>query len=177
MKKTILAIMACVLCFAAIICGNEKLLANNRNVSEYITYFNEKDEARRVNITQAAKTIDGSVVKPGEEFSFNNTVGPTTKARGYMEGRIFINGKDAKGYGGGVCQVSSTLHCAVVNKGLKTTERHPHSKRVKYVHEGFDAATSYGGKDYKFVNNKNYPVIIRAFVEGNKIVVRIEGKY
>ena len=176
MKKAKIAMLASALVFAAILYGSGMLSASTKKVSEYITYFDVNDEAKRVNITQAANSINGSVVKPGEEFSFNKTVGPTTKARGYKEGRIFIDGKDAMGYGGGVCQVSSTLYCAVINKGLKTVERHSHSKPVKYVHEGFDAATSYGGKDFRFVNNKSYPIVIRAFVDGGSVVVRLSAK-
>jgi len=149
------------------------ILQATQNYGIYSTTFDEKDEARRVNITQAAKSINGTVVQPGQEFSFNQTVGPTIKRRGYMAGKIFVNGKTKLGEGGGVCQVSSTLFCAATLMGLKTTERHPHSKPVNYVPKGYDAATSYGVIDYKFVNNFHFPVIIEAAVEGNTLTVLV----
>jgi len=175
----------CALAMAATLCSNyvcasntpTYLEARNSYHAAYSTTFCVNDKPRRVNITQAAKSINGIVVNPGEEFSFNRAVGPTIEKRGYLPGRIFINGKDAIGVGGGVCQVSSTLFCAAINMGLKTTERHAHSKPVYYVPKGYDAATSYGGKDYKFVNNKHFPVIIETFVDGDTLTVAIAKYY
>jgi len=148
-------------------------VAQTENSATYSTKFNANDTARRVNITQAAKSINGIIVQPGQLFSFNTAVGPTIKNRGYLAGRIFINGKDAMGFGGGVCQVSSTLYCAALTLGLQTIERHPHSKPVNYVPKGYDAATSYGVIDYQFLNNKNYPIIVEAFVNGDILTVSI----
>ena len=153
--------------------ANTIIVQEQQKYAIYSTTFNINDKARRVNITQAAKSINGVVVHPGEEFSFNQTVGPTIEKRGYLKGKIFVNGKESMGVGGGVCQVSSTLFCAVTIMGLETTERHPHSRPVKYVPKGYDAATSYGVIDYKFVNNQPFPVIIEAAVEGNTLTVLI----
>jgi vancomycin resistance protein YoaR len=110
---------------------------------------------------------------PGGEFSFNEAVGPTIKKRGYLAGKIFVNGRTAMGYGGGVCQVSSTLFCAADKMGLLTTERHYHSLPVNYVPKGMDAATSYGVIDYKFVNTKDFPIIIKTLTKDGKIHVGI----
>jgi len=187
MKKLLLTLALFISAAASISCStlqaNTTVIADDAIIqvahtstsAVYSTTFNTKDTARRVNITQAAKSINGTVVHPGQEFSFNQTVGPTIKRRGYMAGRIFVNGKDSMGYGGGVCQVSSTLFCAVQTMGLKTTERHAHSKPVYYVPKGYDAATSYGVIDYKFVNNKSFPIIIETAVNGDKLIVSIRA--
>lgn len=144
-------------------------------LSQFSTNFKNAAQSRSKNINRASVAIDNQIIEPGESFSFNDTVGPTTKKNGFKLGRIFVNGKDSKGYGGGVCQVSSTLYNAVEQAGLEVTERHPHSKHVGYVDEGKDAATSYGVIDFKFINNKLYPVKINSYIEGEKIVVSIES--
>lgn len=139
--------------------------------STYSTKFNAKDKARSNNITIAANSINGVVLQPNEVFSYNNTVGPTIKRRGYKMARIFKNGQDGKGYGGGVCQVSSTLYNTADDFGMEIIERHPHSKEVKYVPEGRDAATSYGGVDLKFKNTMPYPVRIETSVSDGVLTV------
>lgn len=150
----------------------------NENIekrSTYSTKFNVKDKGRTNNITVAANSIDGTVLQPNEVFSYNNAVGPTIKRRGYKVARIFKNGKDGKGYGGGVCQVSSTLYNAAELFGMEIIERHPHSKEVKYVPKDRDAATSYGGVDLKFKNTQAYPVKIEASVADGVITIDMVG--
>ncbi len=142
-------------------------------LGRYVTEFDSQKSARGKNIMIASKRIDGIVVNPGEEFSFNEAVGPTNKKNGFKEARIFVKGKESKGFGGGVCQVSSTLYNAVDAVGLEVTERHEHSKDVQYVPDGRDASTSYGGVDFKFVNNKDFPIIISSYVVDNKVIVDI----
>lgn len=152
----------------------ESALASGTKLSEFITEFKDATKARAHNISLASKAINKKTVQPGAVFSFNDAVGPTNKDRGYMLGRIFINGKDSKGYGGGVCQVSSTLFNAAELAGLEVTERHEHSKAVGYVKSGRDATTSYGGKDFKFTNNMPFAVRINSAVSGEKLTVSIE---
>jgi len=142
-------------------------------LSTFSTEYNKKTKGRANNISIASQSINGKVVNPGETFSYNEAVGPTTKKNGYKLARIFKNGEDAEGYGGGVCQVSSTLYNAALEAGLEITERHPHSKDVKYVEEGMDAATSYGSSDLKFINNQSYPIKIRSTAEEGKVTVSI----
>jgi len=148
--------------------------ANTGNVlASHKTEFNAGDKSRTNNITRASNTINGHVVKPGETFSYNETVGPTIERRGYEEGTIYVDGEKKKGFGGGVCQVSSTLSEAVEGAGLKITERHDHSRPVSYAKEGDEAATSYGGIDFKFKNDKDFPVVIHSTVQGGTISVSI----
>ena len=139
----------------------------------FSTSYKGGHKGRVHNIRHAAATIDGTVLQPGETFSYNNALGPTTKANGYKKARIFVRGKDAEGYGGGVCQVSSTLYNAAEIAGLEIIERHPHSKPVAYVEEGRDAATSYGGIDLRFQNTKDYAIRITAETDAEKVIVRI----
>ena len=141
--------------------------------ASFSTSFKDGNKNRAHNIAQAAAAINGTVLQPGDRFSFNDAVGPTTKARGYKKARIFVRGKDAEGYGGGVCQVSSTLFNAAEAAGLAVLERHPHSKKVSYVEEGRDAATSFGGIDLRLENTQPFAVRIEAAVDKEAETVTI----
>jgi len=143
-------------------------------LASHKTNFDAKDNARATNITRASNSINGKTVQPGEVFSYNQTVGPTIERRGYEESVIFVEGEKKKGFGGGVCQVSTTLSIAADEAGMKIIERHDHSRPVSYANEGDEAATSYGGIDFKFKNEKPYPVVIKSSVEGGTITVSIE---
>ncbi len=111
----------------------------------------------------------------GETFSFCNTIGKSTKAKGYQEADIFTSdGQVKKGLGGGNCQVSTTLYNAVLKvNGLKVTERHAHSNDVPYIKKGKDAAVAYGGYDLKFVNNLNEDVKIKASNTKNNVTISL----
>lgn len=142
-------------------------------ISEFNTKFNLSNLPRVNNIKLASIALDQHIIQPGETFSFNEIVGPTTKERGYQISKIIVKGKESQGYGGGVCQVSSTLFNAAQVAGLEVVERHPHSKEVPYIGEGKDAATSYGGVDLKFVNKFQVPIKINTYVHENSINVSI----
>jgi len=142
-------------------------------LSRFSTEFKNPKKARAHNIALAAEKINGSVVEPGDEFSFNEAVGPTTKRNGFKLGMIFNSGRRSQGYGGGVCQVSSTLYNAAKVAGMEVTERHEHSLDVGYIERGNDAATSYGVKDLKFKNPHNYRVVIKAYVSNETIITEI----
>jgi vancomycin resistance protein YoaR len=149
--------------------------ADIQALGSFSTTFNEKETRRVHNIQLASDSIDQCVVLPGETFSYNETVGPTSRKNGYKLSTIFIKGEKEEGYGGGVCQVSSTLYNAAANAGMTIVERHDHSRPVPYVETGKDAATSYGGIDFKFQNNQAFPVIINSHVEGGEISVTISA--
>jgi len=137
------------------------------------TSFDTKEKNRNINIAKAAESINNKIIKPGEEFSFNDTVGPTIKSRGYEKAMVYKNGEKSEGEGGGVCQVSSTLHMAAKNAGMTILERHDHSLPVTYAKSGEEAATSYGVQDFKFKNEKNHAVQIKTSVKDDKIKVAI----
>ncbi len=130
---------------------------------------------RNKNVSLAADSINGVIVKPGEEFSYNGTVGKRTKEKGYGEAGAYLNGEVVQEIGGGVCQVSTTLYNAVFRAGLKSTERTSHTFAPAYVTPGLDATVSWEGPDYKFVNNSPYPVGIKAHYSNLKIKVSIFG--
>ena len=115
------------------------------------------------------------LLRRGETFSFCNTVGKATKAKGYQEADIFTsNGQVKKGLGGGNCQVSTTLYNAVLKvSGLKVTERHAHSNDVPYIKKGKDAAVAYGSYDLKFVNNTGNDIKINTSASAKEISVSI----
>lgn len=106
---------------------------------------NKRDTNRQGNITITCSALNNAIVKPGETFSFCDTVGQSTEDRGYKEANVIIQGVETKGLGGGNCQVSSTLYNAVLAapNELEVVERHPHSAPVPYIEEGKDAAISY----------------------------------
>jgi len=139
----------------------------------FSTSYKDGSKNRIHNIQRAAAAINGIVLESGGEFSYNDAVGPTTKANGYKKARIFVRGKDAEGYGGGVCQVSSTLYNVAESAGLTILERHPHSKAVSYVAKDRDAATSFGGIDLRLANPYPFAVRIAAVATDEMVTVTV----
>lgn len=139
-------------------------------ISKFSTRIYSRDKNRQKNLEITSNTLNGTVVEPNETFSFTKTVGPSTESKGYEKADIFdSNGNKIKGYGGGNCQVSSTLYNAVLKApSLKVVERHEHSNKVPYVAENKDAAVAYGSVDFKFKNENDYPI---------KILVQASKKY
>lgn len=130
---------------------------------------------RNKNIELASGALNGLIIQPGEEFSFNKATGERSPAKGYRPAGAYLNGELIEEPGGGVCQVSSTLYNAVVFAGLSTTERHAHSYEPSYVTPGEDAMVSYGGPDMKFVNNSSTAVAIRTSFANRKLKISIVG--
>ena len=133
---------------------------------------------RNENVRLAAAALNGKIIQPGEEFSFNLTTGNRTTDKGYRPAGAYVKGVLVEEPGGGVCQVSSTLYNAVVFSGLKTTERHAHSYEPSYVTPGEDAMVSYdghSGPDMKFVNNSKTAVGIKTSFSDRKLTVSIYG--
>ncbi len=148
-------------------------------ISSYKTSIKEKEQGSRYNVLLAAKKIDGIIIYPNEEFSYNKIVGPAEKNDGFQKGLVIVGGKFVPGYGGGVCQTSSTLYNAVLLAGLKVTERYNHSvyaDATGYVPLGRDAAVYYGHKDLKFINVLPYPIVIGAYPKGDYLITEIWGR-
>ena len=148
---------------------SEELLA------QFSTRIYSTDSARQNNLEITSKKLNGTVVKPNETFSFTKTVGPSTAAKGYEEADIYdSNGNKIKGYGGGNCQISSTLYNAVKKvSSLKVVEKHEHSNTVPYVKEGHDAAVAYGSVDFKFKNTNNFSIKILVETSKKYVVVKL----
>ena len=134
---------------------------------------NEENEQNNISIT--CSKLNGTVVKNGNTFSFCNTIGPATSAKGYQEADIFDNnGNKKKGLGGGNCQVSTTLYNAVLKvSGLSVIERHEHSNKVPYIKSGKDAAVAYGSYDLKFRNNTGNDIRIEASATANNVSINL----
>ena len=142
-------------------------------ISTFNTKVYTKTEARMNNLNIVCNKISGKIIQPGEEFSYNDIAGPFDKEHGFGKATILMkDGSEVQGYGGGVCQVSSTLYNAVKDCGVKITERHNHSKDVYYVPRNQDATVSYGSLDFRFKNLNNYPLQIQA--SANKQYVTVE---
>lgn len=146
-----------------------------KDISSYTTKIQDKDKNRVYNIKRACEKLDEHIVKPGEEFSFNNKMGTMGAADGYKKAIGFdSNGNKIKMYGGGICQISSTLYNAVLVANLKVTERHAHSRRVYYVPKNKDATVFFGGPDFKFKNTLNSNIIICTSTDGYTVTVTLK---
>ena len=139
------------------------------------TKLNPAEVNRTTNVRLACEFVNGTELAPGEEFSFNDTVGPRTEARGFKDAKIYLAGEIADGTGGGICQVSSTIYMAAIRADLKITERRNHRYTVKYTPKGEDATVSWGSQDFKFVNNTDYPIKLLVTQEGSYVTVTIMG--
>jgi vancomycin resistance protein YoaR len=146
----------------------------NRVLSVYSTEFTPEPN-RSHNIELAAKSISGTVIAPGDHFSFNETTGPRDHDHGYLDAPVFVDGKLVPDAGGGVCQVSTTLFNAVMRAGLTVTNRVNHFGIVGYAPEGQDATVSYGSIDFGFKNSRTHPVYVYTSYEPGRITVYILG--
>lgn len=151
---------------------NEK---NFKIIGSYTTTFSRGYVNRNINLDVGCKYINGTILQPGEEFSMAEGLKEQTYENGYRNAAVFVNGKSEDGMGGGVCQISTTVYNAVIRAELKVTERFNHSVPVSYVPLGLDAAIAEGYKDFKFVNDTEYPVYIEAYIDDNKLISNIYG--
>lgn len=130
---------------------------------------------RNTNIRLASEALNGTIVQPGQELSFNDTVGERTEAKGYQGAAAYNNGEVVQEIGGGVCQVSTTLYNAVLKAGLKISVRRSHTFEPSYVTPGQDATVSWGGPDFKFINNSNTAIGIKASYYNQTVTVSVYG--
>ena len=132
-----------------------------KEIAKFSTKIMEEDNHRDNNMEISISKLNGTIVKNGDTFSFNETVGSPTPNEGYEKAGVFVEDKYKKDYGGGNCQVSTTLYNAVLKvNGLKVTERHEHTQEIYYVPLGKDAAVAYGEIDFKFKNNTGHDIKI-----------------
>ena len=141
----------------------------------FATTYSTADTNRNTNISLAAKSINNVVLLPGEEFSYNTLIGECSAKQGYKPATTYLNGKLSTGIGGGICQVSTTLYNAALRANLEITERKNHSMGVTYVPAGQDAMVSIGTSDFKFKNNRSYPIRIVAYTGVGNITCEIYG--
>lgn len=136
-------------------------------------YVNNPD--RTTNLRLAANKINGTVVLPGEIFSYNKVVGKRTIAAGYKNAAIYQDGQVTDGLGGGICQISTTLYNAAIEAGMLIEERRNHMFVPSYADAGKDATVVWGSTDFKFENRRSYPIKIEATVSGGIARIKIYG--
>ena len=136
-------------------------------------YVNNPD--RTTNLKLAANKIDGTVVMPGEIFSYNKVVGKRTIAAGYKNAAIYQDGEVTDGLGGGICQISTTLYNAAIDAGMLIEERRNHMFVPSYADAGKDATVVSGSTDFKFENRRAYPIKIETSVKNGVAKVKIYG--
>lgn len=144
-------------------------------ISSFSTKIYNKENSRQNNVSITCSTLNDTIVPNGSTFSFCNTVGQATTARGYQKADIFDkDGNKKKGLGGGNCQVSTTLYNAILKvPSLTVTERHQHSNKVPYIQNGNDAAVAYGSYDLKFVNNTGFDIKIKANNSNDAVTITL----
>ncbi|MDO5398306.1 MAG: VanW family protein [bacterium] len=146
----------------------------NSTLGSYSTsYYSGGNRGK--NVARAAELINGKILAPGEEFSFNDTVGDRTQENGFFTAPEYAAGQSVEGIGGGTCQVSSTLYSAVLYADLGITSRTEHMMTVGYIPAGQDATVAYGSIDFKFKNTTDYPLKIVSTTGGGKVSVSIVG--
>lgn len=143
----------------------------------FTTSFVSSNADRSANVVNGSRLINAVTLYPGEEFSMYDEVSPFTVQNGYYMAGSYLNGKVVDSLGGGICQVSTTLYNAVLKAELEVTERHNHSMIVAYAEPSADAAIAESsGKDFRFVNNTDYPIYVESTTKDKKITVSIYGK-
>ena len=144
-------------------------------LATFSTNYNAGNINRTTNLKLAVNKINGTVLLPNEEFSYNKVVGERTISAGYKMAATYSNGAVVDGLGGGICQISSTLYDAVVMANLNVTTRRNHQFVTSYVPAGKDATVVWGSQDFKFVNSRKNPIRITATVQGGVATVQIWG--
>ena len=141
----------------------------------YSTRYDPTNKNRSNNLELSAKKIDGTIIMPGEIFSYNQTVGERTIAEGYKEAGAYAGGRVVQDVGGGICQTSSTLYNAVLLANLEIVDRSNHQFLTSYVPAGRDATVAWGAIDFQFKNTREYPIKIEASVKNGVCEMSIYG--
>ena len=144
-------------------------------LSTFSTKYATSNKDRTTNLILAANKINGTVIMPGETFSYNKVVGERTIAAGYKEAPIYVSGEVVDGLGGGICQITSTLYNAVIYANLEIVQRSNHQFIPSYVTASRDATVVYGSIDFQFKNNRNYPIKLVCSVSGGIANFQIFG--
>lgn len=130
---------------------------------------------RTTNLRLACEAINGTVLQPGEVFSFNDVVGERTKEKGYKEGTIYVDSKSEPALGGGICQVASTIYYCCLYADLEVVHREAHMFRVSYVPYGMDATVYWGSVDFQFRNSTDYPLRVDAYLSNGRVYIGLVG--
>ncbi|MDQ2730576.1 MAG: VanW family protein [Armatimonadota bacterium] len=154
---------------------NDMVSHINGVIGRYSTNYHTYQVGRSHNLHLAADAIDGTMIMPGQVFSYNETVGRRTSRKGYQPAPIFLNGTVVDDTGGGVCQVATTLYNAALLANCRIVERNHHSMKTSYIQPGRDATVSWGSLDFKFRNSHDYPILIKSAIGGGELTFWIYG--
>jgi vancomycin resistance protein YoaR len=146
-------------------------------LASHDTDYRRVATGRRLNIEKAAQLIDGTILDPGEELSFNALVGERTLQRGFRPATEISNGQLVEGVGGGICQTAGTLHGAAFLAGLPITEHHHHSRESGYIDQGLDAMVAWPSRDLRFANDLPFRIQIRAVAREGRVAVEVRGPH
>lgn len=169
----VLAISGALL-LAGMLCVGSRL-SREASLSSFTTDLAGRSEAQRTNIVRALGRLDGTVIPPGAEFSFNAVVGRRVIEDGYERAPAMGVGGVQDTPGGGICQLSSTVYNAALLADLRIVERWPHMRPVRSVGPGRDATVAYGRFDLRFVNPHGSSIRVVGHAEGDRLVVGIRG--
>lgn len=147
----------------------------NTVLASFTTEYDPNNESRTHNIQLASDKINGTLIKPGATFSFNDVVGERTAEAGYDDAPVMIDGKLVPGIGGGICQVSSTIFNTALLSGMNIVERTPHFEPVGYIQAGRDATVAWGYLDFKFKNPYQQSVYILSVMNHGTLTIYIIG--
>ena len=156
--------------------SKEELSAVKDVLGTYSTDYSTSSVPRKQNVANGASKINGTIIYPGEEYSVAKHLNPMSGENGYALAPSYENGTTVETYGGGICQVSTTLYNAVMRAELEIVTRSAHSMIVAYVEPSMDAAIAGDVKDFVFKNNQNYPVYLESSTNGSTITFSIYGK-
>jgi len=152
-----------------------KELGIKERLATFTTEYSASNKPRVNNIHTLADALDGTLLAPGETFSFNGTIGERTAAKGYQEAPAIVNGKLVPQLGGGICQVNTTLFNTVFFSGLPVVERHNHSQYISHYPKGRDATVSWGGPDFKFSNDTEHWILIATGYTNSSVTISLYG--
>nr|MCR5746947.1 VanW family protein [Lachnospiraceae bacterium] len=136
----------------------------------FTTKFTNSGKDRVTNVSNGCRLVNGTLLYPGEQISISETISPMTEENGYALAGSYLNGRVVESFGGGICQVSTTLYQAVLRAELQVDERYNHSMVVNYVDHSGDAAIAEGIKDFKFTNNLENPIYIEGYTSPEKTI-------
>ncbi len=144
-------------------------------LGSYTARSSSRPNTRDVNLRLSCEKINGKILLPGETFDYNKALGKRTAAAGWQKADGYDGGETVSVYGGGICQASSSLYYCTLIADLEIVTRVNHSFVSSYMPMGMDATVSWGGPDFRFKNNTEYPIRIDAFAEGGNVTVKIMG--
>ena len=144
--------------------------------SSFVTPLEGRSSAQRHNATICAKKLDGTIIQPGATFSFNDTVGPWSRDRGYRRAPVSYSGQLIDAWGGGVCQTSTTVYNAALLAGFEIEERNAHHYAPGYISPGRDAAVAFPNIDLCFTNTLKVPVTLNVKIEGDRLIAEMWAK-